>query len=337
MRGASVWIVAVALALLFGALVAPALVSCTQEAPPTPDEPELRFGHILWNGLERTFATYAPADLAEPAPVVFFLHGGSSSASAIWSGDGGRSWKALADEHGFLLVLPEGRADPVDPNQHHWNDCRTGVTNPDAISTEDDVGFVARLIDLAAERVAIDPLRIYVTGASNGGMMTYRLAMQLGDRLAAVGAIVANLPDPSECAFEAAPIPILIMNGTADPVIPYDGGCVAGSTCDRGSVRSTDATVAFWVNTNGAATVPEEVALPDTVPSDHSTVTKFTYDGGAGGMGVLFYRVDGGGHSAPGPDPISASMERVAGPKNHDIDAPTEVWRFFEAHARATP
>jgi polyhydroxybutyrate depolymerase len=337
MKAAPVRIAVVALVLLFGAFVAPALVSCTQGPPPTPDKPELRTGHILWNGLERTFATYAPADLAKPAPVVFFLHGGSSSASAIWNGDGGRSWKALADEHGFLLVLPEGRADPADPDQHHWNDCRTGVTNPDAISAEDDVGFIDRLIDLAAERVAIDPLRIYVTGASNGGMMTYRLAMQLGDRLAAVGAIVANLPDPSECAFVATAIPILIMNGTADPVIPYNGGCVAGGACDRGSVRSTDATVAFWVHTNGATTVPNEVSLPDAVPSDHSTITKFTYDGGATGEDVVFYRVDGGGHSAPGSDPIPASVERVAGPKNHDIDAPTEVWRFFGEHARATP
>jgi polyhydroxybutyrate depolymerase len=337
MRRVSVRVGLVSLAFLLCAGGTPVLVSCTQETPPSTSEPELRFGHIVWNGLERTFATYAPANLADPAPLVFVLHGGSSSANGVWNGDDGRSWKALADEHGFLLVLPEGRSDPGDPDQHHWNDCRTDLNNADAISAEDDVGFIARLIDLAAARVAIDPLRIYVTGASNGGMMTYRLAMQLGETLAAAAAIIANLPDPSECPFEAEPIPILIMNGTADPVIPYNGGCVAGGACNRGSVRSTEATVAFWVDVNGASSVPEEVALPDTVPSDHSTVTVFSYRGGASGKDVVFYKIDGAGHSIPGPAPISISVERVAGPKNRDIDAAAEIWEFFEAHPRTGP
>jgi len=337
MNKAPVRIAVIAFACFLCAGVAPILVSCMQEVAPPPGVPELRFGHIVWNGLERTFATYAPANLADPAPLVFVLHGGSSSASAIWESDFGRSWTALADEHGFILILPEGRSDPGDPSQHHWNDCRTDLNNADAISSEDDVGFIGHLIDLAANRADIDPLRIYVTGASNGGMMTYRLAMQLGDRLAAAGAIIANLPDPSECPFEAAPIPILIMNGTADPVIPYSGGCVAGPACDRGSVRSTDASVSFWVGENGASTTPDQVALPDVVASDHSTVTKFTYRGGATGKDVVFYRVDGGGHQTPGHAPILASVERVAGPKNRDIDAPTEIWGFFETHPRTGP
>ena len=165
--------------------------------------------------------------------------------------------------------------------------------------------------------------------------MTYRIAMQLGDRFAAAAAVIANLPDPSECPFAAAPLPILIMNGTADPVIPYNGGCVAGSSCQRGRVRSTDETVAFWVGVNGAAETPEAATLPDIVPSDGSTVTVLTYRGGGAGRDVVLYRIDGGGHSIPGPE-ATATSERAAVRKNRDIDAATEVWRFFEKFSRAS-
>ena len=336
MNKALVRVACVAFSLLLCAGGIPALVSCTQGALPTPSDSVLRFGRTQWDGLERTYALYVPANLASPAPLVFVLHGGLGSATVVWNGDDGRSWKALSDAHGFLLVLPEGRPDPTNPSQHHWNDCRSAINNADAISTADDVGFISHLIDLAAARFTIDRARVYVTGASNGGMMTYRLAMQLGQRLAAAGAIIAGLPDPSQCAFQADPIPMLIMNGTADPVMPYAGGCVAGPACDRGSVRSTDATVAFWVSANKASGAPEQGALPDVVLSDHSTVTKFTYRGGATGKDVVFYRVDGGGHQVPGGGPILASVERVAGPKNRDIDGPTEIWQFFEAHPRSS-
>jgi polyhydroxybutyrate depolymerase len=322
-------------AACFGCGVAAFVLASCAPAIPDATEPTLLFGSLVWNSLERTFAVYAPADPAVPAPLVFVLHGGSGSANSVWNSETGHAWKTLADEHGFLLALPEGRADPDAPDQHHWNDCRSDINNADAISTEDDVGYIDLLIDRIAARVSVDSSRIYVTGASNGGMMTFRLAMQLGDRLAAAGAIIANLPDPSECPFEAVPLPILIMNGTADPVIPYGGGCVAGATCDRGRVRSTDETVAFWVDVNGAGTSAEEVALPDRVSADGSTVTVFTHRGGATGEDVILYRIDGGGHSIPGPEPTAASL-RAAVRKNQDIDAAVEIWRFFEQHARSS-
>jgi polyhydroxybutyrate depolymerase len=304
------------------------LVSCAFEQPPDPDVPTLRFESLTWDGLERTFATYSPTSLAEPAAVVFLLHGGFSDATAIWNSELGRSWKALADANGFLLVLPEGRPDPGDPSGHHWNDCRVDIGNADSASTEDDVGFIGHVIDVVEGRFATAPQRIYVTGASNGGMMTYRLAMQSGKRFAAAAAIIANLPDPSECAFVADPLPLLIMNGTLDPAIPYNGGCVAGPSCERGSVRSTAATVALWVLANGASVTPAVTDLPDLVPSDDSTVRVFRFDGGASGNDVVLYRVDGGGHCPPGPDPFPATQ------KNRDIDAATEVWQFFEQHVR---
>lgn len=307
------------------------LASC---APPVPDEEAtLQFGGLLWGSLDRTYAVYSPAAPRTPAPVVLLLHGGLGSADSVWQSENGRSWRALADKHGFLLLLPEGRPDPTHADRHHWNDCRADIDNEDAVSLEDDVGFVNALIDRLAAEAPVDPARIYVTGASNGGMMTFRVAMQLGDRLAAAAAVIANLPDPSECPFEAVPVPILIMNGTADPLIPYEGGCVAGAACRRGRVRSTDETVAFWVGVNHAAVSAEENSVPDRVAADGSTVTVFIHSGGSTGQDVVLYRIDGGGHAVPGPDSSTASL-RAAARKNRDIDAAEEIWRFFGKHAR---
>jgi polyhydroxybutyrate depolymerase len=320
------------LALLAGFLIAaacvpPLLISCALEGPPSPDEPGLQYNMVAWNGISRAYAMYAPASTADPAPLVLLLHGGFGSAASFWETEFVQSWKALADADGLFLVLPEGAPDEGAPSGHHWNDCRVDAGNADSLSIEDDVGFISSVIDAVSARDAVDATRIYVAGISNGGMMAYRLAMQLGDRLAAAAAIVANLPDPSECAFSAEPLPILIMDGTADPVMPYDGGCVLGPACQRGGVRSTAATVAFWVMANGASATPSVTDLPDTVASDESTVRVFRFDGGTSGDEVVLYRVDGGGHSAPGPLPAEN--------KNRDIDAAAEIWGFFAAHVRA--
>jgi len=98
----------------------------------------------------------------------------------------------------------------------------------DVASESDDVGFVLAILDLVAESVRFDPDRVFVTGASNGGMMTFRLALEANDRFTAAAAVIANLPDPSECRPLVDPIPMLIMNGTDDPLMPYEGGYVAG-------------------------------------------------------------------------------------------------------------
>jgi len=293
----------------------------------------LRWDALLVDGRARGYAVYAPDSLGPSAPLVFLLHGGGGSVARTWDQEVGRSWRRLADAHGFLLVLPQGRADPGDPEAHHWNDCRTGIADPDAASTLDDVGFVGALVAALEGRYGVDPERVYATGASNGGMMSYRLAFELGDRLAAIAAVIANLPEPSECKAPTASLPVLIMNGTDDPLMPFEGGCVASRRCDRGRVASTQATVAFWVNLNGASSPPRVEALPDRERRDGSTVTRLTYPHVAGPE-VVLYRVDGGGHTVPGDARIPFVQRLVVGGKNRDIDGPEEIWRFFERHAR---
>ena len=146
---------------------------------------------VEWDGAARIYGVYVPVGVPVPAPLVFVLHGGGGSAETVWEQEHGRSWRALADEHGFVLVLPEGRSDPESPDAHHWNDCRADVGSAAVRSAEDDVGFLVGLIDAVSDIASIDPARVYATGASNGGMMAYRLAIEAGDRFAAIAAVIA--------------------------------------------------------------------------------------------------------------------------------------------------
>jgi polyhydroxybutyrate depolymerase len=297
-----------------------------------PSESDIRWQSMDWNGLERIYGIYVPMKVLDPAPLVFLLHGGGGSALTTWNQEHGRSWKSLADEHGFVLVLPGGRADPGDDTAHHWNDCRTALDLAIIATTEDDVGFIVQLITEASATTAIDSARVYATGASNGGMMTYRLAIEAQRQFAAAAAIIANLPDPSECSATASPIPMLIMNGTDDPLIPYEGGCVANAQCKRGRVMSTVDTVAFWVDANQAATEPSVTKLRNRSWIDGSTVTVYSFEGGIEGSDVVYYHVKGGGHNVPGFEADSLVARTLAGPKNRDIDGPAEIWTFFQQH-----
>jgi len=300
----------------------------------TVDAPSIEWHAMDWMGLERTYGVYVPSNSKARAPVVFVLHGGGGSAAQTWEQDSGRSWRALSDEHGFVLVLPQGRPGDVDADSNHWNDCRY-TTDTDPISTHaDDVGFITHLIDRVAESSSIDPRRVYVTGASNGGMMTYRLAIEASERFAAAAGIIANLPAPSECSSASLPIPMLIMNATNDPLMPFEGGCVASSQCDRGNVMSSDATAEFWVRVNGASPEPIVEGLPNRSWFDGSRVRVQRYEGGEGGADVAYYIIEGGGHNIPGYERDPIAYRAIAGRKNRDIDAPTEIWAFFQLYSR---
>ncbi len=298
----------------------------------TPVTMEIEWHTLSWNGLERVFGVYVPSDVNDPAPLVFLLHGGGGSAASTWSQEHGRSWRMLADTYGFVLVLPEGTTDANDESGHHWNDCRIGLDGSAIETGADDVGFVVGLIDTVSAALTMDLSRVYVTGASNGGMMTFRLAIEAGEHFAAAAAVIANLPEPSECTAVPSPIPMLVMNGTEDPVIPYDGGCILNALCLRGRVMSTADTVAYWVNANGAVTEPSSERLRNRAWFDGSRVTVYHYDGGVTGTEVVYYEVEGGGHSVPGFETVSKLAQSIAGFKNRDINGPAEIWAFFQRH-----
>ncbi len=275
-------------------------------------------------GRERTYFVHFPPNRSaiEAKPVVFVLHGGGGADAQEMAKRTGMN--AIADREGFIAVYPYG----VDGQ---WNDGRGKTFRRAKDNTGvDDVGFISAIIDELIASVKADPRRIYVVGLSNGGMMTYRLGIELGDRLAAIAAIIANLPANLAGRTPVRPLPVLIMNGTADPMMPWDGGPVRVLGREYGEVLSTAETVRYWLRAAGLPEIPAKKRLEDKVASDQSTVEMEIYRAPGRSLEVLLYRIVGGGHNLPGGE--TPDRPRLLGPKNMDINAMEEVWAFFKQH-----
>lgn len=281
---------------------------------------------FVFDGLKRSYYLSPPihTDEKEKLPVVFILHGGGKA-------DGNElakytSFIEIAGREGFIAVFPNG----VDAQ---WNDGRGRTYRKKDNTGVDDVGFISALIDTVIHHYKGDPSRIYVTGLSNGGMMTLRLGCELSSKLAAIAPVIANIPKNiyGKCDPDS-PLPILLMNGTKDPLVPWDGGYVRVFRRTMGKVVSTEETINFWVKQNHCDTIPEVRELPDIDPNDDSTVKASTYANGEDGSEVILYTIEGGGHSLPGSDIPEKPF--IIGKKNKDIDGTEVIWEFFKQHKR---
>lgn len=277
---------------------------------------------FTYDGLERYYAVYIPdsVDPTTPAPVVFVLHGGGGTAENTEKLTEGQ-FNDLADEYGFIVVYGEGI-------EEHWNDGRQ--TNWRAHQDNiDDVGYMAAVLDDLEPTQAIDRAHVFATGISNGGQMSYRLACDVSDKFAAVAPVSANMGlDYLAVCAPTTPISLIIFNGTNDQLIEYDGGTerVAGADIEYGPVEDT---VAFWVNHNNCPTVPTVESLPDTAPRDGTRVTRYSYAPCDAGTSVVFYKIEGGGHTWP--DGFQYLPRAVIGRTSRDINASALIWAFFQS------
>jgi polyhydroxybutyrate depolymerase len=273
------------------------------------------------DGVTRFYDAFLPERLEPGGALLIVFHGGTLSNESLRGGASAELFR-VADDSGAVVLLPngtDGSGATGSSGSFNWNDCRSDA-GP-ASTTADDVGFVSALIDVAIRDHAIDPTRVYALGASNGGLMTYRLLFELSDRIAAGAAAIANLPANSECRAEPAePRSVLIMNGTADPIMPFDGGNVA---LNRGAIVSSDATRDFWRDFLGTADEPQVLDYPDLDPDDGGTVRREVWAGGRADTEVRYYRVEGGGHNLPS----IAFPQGTA--QNNDVEAVTEMWSFL--------
>ncbi len=274
-------------------------------------------------GVTRTYT----AQLADtkPAPLVIILHGNTQTGADMAERT---SWPQVAKREHFGVVFPDGL-------NRAWADLRpsskrAGRVPPDGT---DDAAFIVRLAEeFVADGIA-DPKRLYVTGLSNGGGMTMAMICVRADLFAAAASVIDNLTDESaDACHPSRPVPFLMMNGTADPLIPYQGG--------RGTSRfavdgfwSSEKTLAFWRRGNGCETKDAGVTdLEDRDKTDQTTVTRISSNCPPG-RDVVLYRVNDGGHRMPGALP-DARFPRVVdfllGPQNHDIDGAEIIWDFFK-------
>lgn len=296
----------------------------------------LKAGAIQHDGIERTFHYYSAqaSTPSKPLPLVIALHGGGKKGAADLAQR--IDLNAYAQRYGFVALYPEG----IDSE---WNDGR-GVSfrRGSENKTQDDVGFLSSLMDYFVKNMGIDPTRIYVMGVSNGGMMTYRIACERPEKIAAAAAVIANLP--TNIVDQCRPgreVPILIMNGTEDLLMPWSGGAVAPigrfKKEGAGTVISTQETFDFWARNNGCSGYPEQSMLPDRDESDNSSVRKIVYKS-CQGAPVVLYKVIGGGHALPGMEKprgfLARGLRRLIGDVNQDINASAEIWNFFTQFSR---
>jgi polyhydroxybutyrate depolymerase len=287
---------------------------------------------------ERWYRVYVPGEPVRGAPMVVVLHGGTQSMRHIFrpGAAGGRTWEEIAERERVLLLAPNGtNPDTGDARGDYqtWNDLRTegAQRNPEA----EDVAFIVGLLDWAAATFGADRRRAYVAGESNGGMMAYRLLIEVPERFAAGAAFIANLPAGSRLVqTPARPTPLLIMNGTRDRVVRWDGGPVARN---RGRVISTDATIAWWLEANRAAGPPTVETLPDGDPADGCRIARASWTAAPGGAPVVLYTMNGGGHAVPSrahEPPENLLARRALGPICRDAEGAEIAWQFFAPHRR---
>ncbi len=281
---------------------------------------------LIHQGLTRKFIVHLPPgyNSNQHLPMVMALHGGGSGDATgprdKWHFD------EIGDTAHFITVFPYG----VDNN---WADGR-GATTSDMAGV-DDVSFLTMLRDTLINRFGIDSCRTYLTGASNGGMMTLRIAAERPGTFAAYAPMISSMPDSVAYYFKPSqPFSLLLMAGTNDPLVPYGGGPLNPITAG-GSVIGVDSTIALALANNGCpSAIPGQESFPDLDPTDNSTVVRYDYGSCNNASKVVLYKILGGGHTVPGMVATINPLPLV-GYINYDIDAAVQIWNFFKQHPKA--
>ena len=269
---------------------------------------------VVSNDLVRSYHIHLPSnyDVSSAFPLLIALHGRLGTGKKMIKQTG---FNGIADREGFIVVYPEGF-------KRGWADGR-GITHADKKGV-DDVAFIDKLIKVFQARFFIDHTRIYVAGYSNGGFMAQRLAIERSHQFAAIAVVAAFLSEWQAGRFTPGrPMPISFINGTVDPVTPYEGGMQPGGS----RVLSIEDAVKMWANFNKCKKSP---AVQEIHGLENGTlVSVSTYGSCKNYSQVKLYRIEGGGHVWPGePEGLSKSG---AGKLNSEVDASEEIWKFFSS------
>ena len=290
---------------------------------PTPEVPrlsgKLTKGNLEVGGLKRTYLTYVPQGLPQGAPLVVVMHGSGQNSSQMRRATG-YGFERLADEHGFAVVYPNGY-------EGYWNACNiVGDYSANKLNV-DDVGFLTGVLDKLSTEIGVDRGRVFAVGLSRGGHMAFRLALEAPSRFRAVAAVAANVPAPEN--FKCKPAgngtsSVMIMNGTEDPLNPFEGGEVKlFGLLKRGKVRSSRESGQYFADLNGITGVPQ---TEETQVADDVRVEQMLWHNDSN-VEVELMAIHGGGHGMPQP---YSRYPRLLGPTPKEPNGPAVIWAFFE-------
>jgi poly(3-hydroxybutyrate) depolymerase len=287
-----------------------------QQAAPSPPsrKSDLEIQLEVKGKNRRAVVVHAPTD-GSKRPAVLVLHGGMGSAAVMQANSG---FDPVAKAKGFMVVYAEGT--DFGGGRHAWN---TGYLMRRMVQGADDIAYFDQLIDRLIDQHDADPNRIYMTGGSNGGMMTYVYAVQRPQKLAAIAPVVASM-----FSFDtkpATPLPILIINGAKDEEVPIEGGMSRNPIVRRGQqapFKSIEEVAKFWISANASQAEP--------LVSVDGTVTTRRYEATEGGAATEVVVDSAGGHGWPG-----ARARRDGNQPIRAFSGAERVWEFFADKTRA--
>jgi polyhydroxybutyrate depolymerase len=286
-------------------------------------------GIITVDGIEREYILHLPKTYEENTggkntggdnlPLVMVFHGGGGNARQMKNHT---KFNKLSDKENFIVVYPNA----VDKN---WSDGRIGEKLP---MQRDDVKFISNLIDTLTAKYKIDPKRIFSTGISNGGFFSIYLAYRLSNKILAIAPVTANIAVNLADEFKPDyPVSILLINGTEDPLVKYDGGAVGFGEdgYGRGESVSTDQTISIWTKNNECNINPLAENLDNKNWADKCKAKKYIYSNCAGETEVILVKIEGGGHTWPGGSQYLPKM--IVGNVCKDFSATEMIWEFFKS------
>jgi polyhydroxybutyrate depolymerase len=278
----------------------------------TAQQNPLKTEEMIIDGMTRSFVSYIPpaAKMQKALPLIVSLHGGLASPKGQFRL---ADFRPLADKDHFIVVCPASK--------HIWHD----GANDHGIN---DVRFIDSLITYMVNTYHADPSRVYVTGISNGGFMTSRLACQLHSRIAAIAVVAATL-DSNEGYDLSAPMPVMYIHGTKDPIVDYKGGKVFGRP-----IFSHDQVIKKWITMDQCDPNPIVTTLPDSA-HDGTSITKQVYRNANNELQVVSYTVTNGGHTWPGGWQFAPKF--IVGKTTQNLNACDVIWDFFKAYHLNAP
>jgi polyhydroxybutyrate depolymerase len=277
---------------------------------------------LRYDGRNRTYLLHIPPhyNSSKSFPLVIALHGGGGNSKNMMEKTG---FNNLSDEKGFIVAYPDG-VGRLKNRLLTWN---AGYCCGYAIENNiDDVGFIRALIEKLQNNFNIDSKRIYITGHSNGGMMTYRIGAELSDIIAAIAPVAGSIggKETENSSLYIIPEPsyhvsVIALHGLLDENVPYDGGHGNNSSGSRIDL-SVNESISFWVDNNECSTIPIRNI------SDSGNIIIDYYLNGINGSEVALVTIVNGGHAWPGSD------KGISG--NQEINGTEIIWDFFEAHPK---
>lgn len=249
-------------------------------------------------GGDRPVMVFTPSSVKPgvPAPLVILLHGYSVAGivEELYL-----QLMPLAEKHGFYYAHPDGTLDHSQPTPNYFWNATDACCNFDG-SKVDDSAYLASVIAQIQAQFTVDPRRIYLVGHSNGGYMSYRMACDHPETIAAVASLAGAMwEDTAKCPATAGKIPVSVLqiHGTADPEVKYDGSPGSGMP-GNGPYPGAATSVKDWAAIDGCALTPASAApldLDTQIPGAETTVLRYA-QGCKSGSGAELWSIQGGTH-----------------------------------------